>query len=195
MVLISICSTLMPAPTGQQRHTVNPPPASITDQTAPHDPPSTGRRADRRPTQTAPTAPPPSPSGYLCEFTVAEHGSPAWVVARTWTTSPRIALRWLQQQASRVADLIDPDPIDALWAPVTMLDALDDDRADTSTALRQWPNDVGEHDQALKAMREGVPYTFTTTDDRLRCALSAKPNAAPEIPSAEPVPQLTKGAA
>lgn len=126
----------------------------------------------------APPLMPPARNGLWCECTLAEPGAPGareWLLAGYAAPSPRLAVRWISSQAPRLADLIDP-PLDTPWVPTRALRPVAlDSPLDPATALRAWPTDVAEHDQALTAMRDGALYAFTVTDLRLRYALSARP--------------------
>ncbi|MWA12561.1 hypothetical protein [Streptomyces sp. BA2] len=121
---------------------------------------------------------PPARNGLWCECTLAEpaaHSAREWLLAGYAAPSPRLAVRWLTAQASRLADLIDP-PLDTQWMPPRALRvAALRPALDPATALRAWPTDVAEHDQALTAMRDGGLYAFTVTDDRTSYALTARP--------------------
>lgn len=130
----------------------------------------------------APPLTPPARNGLWCECTLAEPGATGareWLIAGYAAPSPRLAVRWLSSQAARLADLIDPPP-DAPWAPARALRLdVSDAPLDPATALRAWPADTAEHDQALTAMRDGALYAFTVADMRMRYALSARPILTP----------------
>lgn len=126
----------------------------------------------------APSLVPPARNGLWCECVLAEPDDPGareWLLAGYAAPSPRLAVRWLSSQAPRLADLVDP-PLDKQWVPAGVLRvAACDSPLDPATALRAWPTDVAEHDQALTAMRDGSLYAFTVTDLGLRYTLSARP--------------------
>ncbi|MEV0438933.1 hypothetical protein AB0I84_14815 [Streptomyces spectabilis] len=115
-----------------------------------------------------------------CECSIAEAKDPA--IAREWllgtyaASSPRLAIRWFATWAPRLADLIEP-PRDAPWVPKPngALRPARETGLDAASALRAWPHDVGEHDQALTALRDGTPYRFTVSGSGLRYCLSARP--------------------
>ncbi|QDQ12148.1 hypothetical protein [Streptomyces spectabilis] len=116
-----------------------------------------------------------------CECSVAEAKDPAlareWLLGTYAASSPRLAVRWFCAWAPRLADLIEP-PHDAPWVrePSGTLRPARQTPLDAATALRAWPQDVGEHDQALTALRDGAPYRFTVSSDTgVRYCLSARP--------------------
>ncbi|ARX85616.1 hypothetical protein SMD44_05080 [Streptomyces alboflavus] len=117
-----------------------------------------------------------------CECTIG--GASGNTAAREWVLdayaapSPRLAMRWFDVWAPRLADCIDP-PLDAVWleGPRTIgaIRVAEYDPCDPATPLRAWPSDSELHDQALAALGEGALFRFTVMDRHGCYSLSARP--------------------
>ncbi|MGW8374247.1 hypothetical protein [Streptomyces sp. ODS28] len=123
---------------------------------------------------------PPEHDGLWCECTLAPlDDSREWLVTGYRAPTPRLALRWLQHHTRRLANLTDPHP-DMVWVPAEALCRVPDvvevsTAPDPAAELRAWPDDVGEHDQALATMREGLLYRFAVDDGSLRYRFTVRP--------------------
>ncbi|QDY79814.1 hypothetical protein FQU76_28440 [Streptomyces qinzhouensis] len=81
------------------------------------------------------------------------------------STSRRLALRWLRNQAHRLADGLDPDP-NAPWLRTVpgALVRLPSLRADVPTELRRWCRDDQAYEDALSALTTRVPVMLSVAD-------------------------------
>ncbi|EPH40323.1 hypothetical protein ABT390_13455 [Streptomyces aurantiacus] len=129
-----------------------------------------------------PPAPSVRPVTVWCECTIG--GAPSNTAAREWlldgyaAPSPRLAMRWFDVWAPRLADRIDP-PLDAVWLEgphkVGAVRVVTHDPADPVAPLRAWPYDIEEHEQALTALCDGTVYRLAVTDRHGCYSLSARP--------------------
>ena len=89
-----------------------------------------------------------------------------------------LALRWLREQALRIADGLDPDPA-AHWAAGRVLDPVPARLADAPTELRRWCEDEERQRAAADRLAEGLPFLLTAADHTGRYALCARPHRLP----------------
>ncbi|WP_344324074.1 hypothetical protein [Streptomyces macrosporus] len=101
--------------------------------------------------------------------------------------SRRLALRWLREQARRIADGLDPDPRASTWVPAGALVPLPELSADVPTELRRWCGDEERQRAASDLLAEGLPFHLAVADHTGSYALSVRPvGAADAYP--DPVP-------
>lgn len=102
------------------------------------------------------------------------------LLGRIRTPSPLRAVRWLQVQALRVADGLDPDPAASGWAghPGTLRE-LPAGIPDVPSRLRRWAGDEASREAALDRLRSGAPVTLTTADHTGRYSLTIHPVPVP----------------
>ncbi|MFD9074963.1 hypothetical protein [Streptomyces lasiicapitis] len=122
------------------------------------------------------------PAAVWCECTIG--GAPENTAAREWlldgyaAPSPRLAMRWFDVWAPRLADRIDP-PLDAVWLQgphkIGAVRVVEHDPSDPATPLRAWPYDIELHDQALAALCEGLVFRLAAMDRHGCYSLSARP--------------------
>ena len=111
--------------------------------------------------------------GYRCEALATPlDDKRAVVLAVHNARSPRLAARWLQGQAERLARRLDLDPF-APWlhdAPVVLT-------GDTHSAdvLRTWVRDPAKYADAIQKLAAHVSYHLTVTDSDARYSLIAAP--------------------
>lgn len=85
-------------------------------------------------------------------------------------------IRWVRQQAVRVADGLDPDP-QTPWCGAlrgvecATINAL----GDAPTVLRQWARSDEARQAAYEALRAGVPFSLATADHTGRYVLAVWP--------------------
>ncbi|MCX5153723.1 hypothetical protein OG914_06825 [Streptomyces sp. NBC_00291] len=119
-----------------------------------------------------------SPDFYVCEVVLWAGRNHRFPLREGWTATPRLAVRWLQNEAVRVAGLIDPDP-DAEWlGPIPssrLLVSPAPDVTDVPQALRDWADDAALHDTAMSDLSNRNPFHFHTRDRQTGVSLSALP--------------------
>ncbi|WP_344632962.1 hypothetical protein [Streptomyces glaucosporus] len=86
----------------------------------------------------------------------------------------RLALRWLREQARRVADGLDPDPA-APWIPDGTLARVPERLPDAPAELRRWCEDDARQRAASELLAEGLPFHFAVADHTGSYALRAWP--------------------
>ncbi len=78
----------------------------------------------------------------------------SYVLSTFQTISPKLALRWLQSEAERIADRLDPDPARSAWVePWMRVDTVP--VPDCPTECRVWSLDPEEHQAARDSSRTG----------------------------------------
>lgn len=92
--------------------------------------------------------------------------------------TPRLAVRWLQTQADRLADLMDPQPW-SMWVPMSRqgavpLRSVDYDSRDVPEDLRAWSRDDQAHEFAMGALSAGALFRFVCGDSSTELTLSAR---------------------
>ncbi|MFE5901112.1 hypothetical protein ACFQ67_27360 [Streptomyces sp. NPDC056488] len=86
-----------------------------------------------------------------------------WLLSAYQTLFPKMALRWLQDEALRTAHRLDPDPELSLWAPPsTLREAVS--VPDAPAELRVWATDPEEQRAAWERVRADEPL-FTVVPD------------------------------
>ena len=157
--------------------------AQRRDVTAPGNLPSSDLDAWRlevRPTAPAAKERAPAPRDFWCECLIADIATAqTWPLRSYHALHADEAMQWLQHQAARLAQFIDPTPGQGA-VPAKALRRLDDfldaaDEPDPATAFRMWPTDIAERDQARQAMQYGTSYTFSVADRRTRYCMSVRP--------------------
>ncbi|GHB03867.1 hypothetical protein ACIQRS_28585 [Streptomyces termitum] len=89
--------------------------------------------------------------------------SASWLLGRYQTLSPVLALRWLQDEAVRLASRLDPDPARSPWAPPTTLrEAVP--APDAPAELRVWATYPEERHTAWVLVRSGEPLSLVVPD-------------------------------
>ncbi|MFE7132769.1 hypothetical protein ACFVIM_18115 [Streptomyces sp. NPDC057638] len=101
-----------------------------------------------------------------------------YTVAISRTESPDAALRWLQLQAVRIADLLDPDPRVSPWVTASMRQG----RVpvpDAPTEIRVWSSARDEERAARDRLARGVAVSVVIPDgpDRYTFAIHPQPHA------------------
>ncbi|MFI5940681.1 hypothetical protein ACIBCB_10555 [Streptomyces uncialis] len=110
-----------------------------------------------------------------------------YVLGTFRTISPKLALRWLQGEAARIADRLDPDPECCLWAkPWMRLDTVP--VPDCPTELRFWSLDAEERQAARDQLKDGAPLSVVIPDTGCRFTLTAWPVAVPPSESSPTLP-------
>ncbi|MFD9563152.1 hypothetical protein [Streptomyces sp. NPDC059994] len=120
-----------------------------------------------------------TPAGYWCEV-LAEgevYGTRErvpYVLGTYPAPSVRLALRWLQGQARRIADRLDPDPDRFAWVESWMrVDPVP--VPDCPAELRFWADDPTEHQEACDQLSEGAPLSVVIPDNGCRYTLTVWP--------------------
>ncbi|MFZ3547689.1 hypothetical protein ACODT3_19140 [Streptomyces sp. 4.24] len=114
---------------------------------------------------------------YWCE--IATHASTYSCLLRgSAAATPRLAVRWLRDQAQHVADLMDPQPA-SWWVPKTPsgrtpLRPVESGARDAPEELRLWSRDALAHEYAMGALTSGALFQFSTGDGTAFISLSAR---------------------
>ncbi|MGF0167024.1 hypothetical protein [Streptomyces koyangensis] len=90
----------------------------------------------------------------------------------------RLVLRWLRNQAFRLAGGLDPPP-DVPWAPTGTLRRIPAAALDAPGALRGWAASIERQDDAGERLAHGEPFVFTVTDAAGWYRLTARPLLVP----------------
>lgn len=110
-----------------------------------------------------------------------------YVLGAFQTISPKLALRWLQGEAARIAERLDPDPECCPWAkPWMCLDTVP--VPDCPTELRFWALDAEERQAARDQLKDGAPLSVVIPDTGCRFTLSVWPVAVPPSESSLTLP-------
>lgn len=114
---------------------------------------------------------------YWCEITM-HAGTYSCLLRGASAGTPRLAVRWLQTQADRLADLMDPQPW-SMWVPMspqgtTPLREVEADDRDVPEELRAWSNNHRAHEYAMGALSAGAHFRFVTGDSGTEIVLSAR---------------------
>ncbi|QNE79231.1 hypothetical protein F0344_14285 [Streptomyces finlayi] len=111
----------------------------------------------------------------------------AYVLGTFRTISPKFALRWLQGEAERIADRLDPDPGRSAWVmPWMRVDTVP--VPDCPTELRFWAEDPEEHQAARDQLKDGAPLSVVIPDRGCRFTLTVWPVAVPPPESSPTLP-------
>jgi hypothetical protein len=120
--------------------------------------------------------------GYWCDV-VAWPGdlSREIYLGGYWAKTPRLAVRWLRGQATRLTNALDPQPgvgwtrhgADGVLRRLP--DVLPEGWPDPSHALRSWEEAEHAHEQTMASLLEERPFYLTTVDDSAYYLLSARP--------------------
>ncbi|WP_405796764.1 hypothetical protein [Streptomyces sp. NBC_01506] len=127
----------------------------------------------------------PDPAGYWAEVRaegpVYGTGEVVPYVLGTFRSiSPVLALRWLRDEALRVADRLDPDPERSAWvtpwirvtpAPAPAPAPVSDGCAE----LAFWAEDPDTYRSARDQLRQGAPLFVVITDCGCRYTLTVRP--------------------
>ncbi|WP_202442189.1 MULTISPECIES: hypothetical protein [unclassified Streptomyces] len=110
-----------------------------------------------------------------------------YVLGTFQTISPKLALRWLQGEAERIADRLDPDPERSPWVkPWMRVDTVP--KPDCPTEFRFWSLDPEEHQAARDQLKEGAPFSTVIPDKGCRFTLTVWPVAVPPSKSSPTLP-------
>ncbi|MFJ5223689.1 hypothetical protein [Streptomyces sp. NPDC088400] len=108
-----------------------------------------------------------------------------FVLGSIRTNSPDFALRWLREQARRIADGLDPEPWTAHQLQEPVVHRLPAGLRDVPTELRQWCVDADAQEAAWGRLVRGAPVTVTVSDHTGYYALTVRPVP---VPAFVPVP-------
>ena len=129
--------------------------------------------------------------GYWC--TVLAEGFPygagetvPYVLSTFHTTSPILALRWLQDQGCRIADRLDPDPERSTWVqPWMRTDMVP--VPDCPAELRFWATSPKECQSACDQLEAGAPLSVVIPDSGCHYTFAAWAVAVPPPTVARPM--------
>ncbi|MFF4093388.1 hypothetical protein ACFYYY_05905 [Streptomyces sp. NPDC001834] len=94
--------------------------------------------------------------------------------------SPRLALRWLRNQAERLANGLDPDP-GTPWIPRAALRAAPPSVPDVLAQLRVWAAGDECQGEALHRLASGGEFEFVVRDGACWYGLTARPFLIPDL--------------
>ncbi|MFD7407777.1 hypothetical protein ACFV7R_35120 [Streptomyces sp. NPDC059866] len=141
-------------------------------------------RAPRPPLRRFPQTTVPRLIGYRCEAVAIPLDNPRReiILGAYNARSPRLAARWLRQEAQCLARRLDADPR-APWLYAAPLILGGDMRP--ADFLRAWAGDANRYANAIAKLAARVPYQLTVTDHDARYALIVAPaliRRAPQFP-------------
>lgn len=110
-----------------------------------------------------------------------------FVLGTFQTISPKLALRWLQSEAERIADRLDPDPERSAWVKPWMCVGTVP-LPDCPAELRVWAETPEEHQAARDQLREGAPLCVVIPDGGCRYTLTIWPVTVPPPRSSTTLP-------
>ncbi|MFJ6566880.1 hypothetical protein ACIQNU_05635 [Streptomyces sp. NPDC091292] len=133
----------------------------------------------------------PDPEGYWSEVRAegpvyGTSEAAQYVLGTFQTISPILALRWLQGEALRIADRLDPDPTHSPWVQPAMRTAIVP-VPDCPTDLRVWAEDPEEQRAARDHIKAGHPLFVKVPDADCTYTLCVWPV---RLPAGEPEPGL-----
>ncbi|MFF3753980.1 hypothetical protein ACFYYH_26540 [Streptomyces sp. NPDC002018] len=132
------------------------------------------------------------PAGYWCEA-LAEgevygtRETVPYVLGTFQTISSKLALRWLQSEAERIADRLDPDPERSAWVKPWMRVGTVP-LPDCPTEFRFWIEDPEKHQAARDQLKDGAPLSVVIPDKGCRFTLTVWPVAVFSPGSVTPLP-------
>jgi len=94
--------------------------------------------------------------------------------------SPRLALRWLRDQAARLANGLDPTP-STPRIPQAALHATPLSVIDAPAELRAWSADDERQDEALHRLVSGSEFEFIARDEACWYGLTVRPLLIPDF--------------
>ncbi|MFE9612683.1 hypothetical protein [Streptomyces sp. NPDC006012] len=111
-----------------------------------------------------------------------------YVLGTFQTISPKLALRWLQGEAERIADRLDPAPERSAWVkPWMQVGTVP--VPDCPTEFRFWIEDPDEHHAARVQLKDGAPLSVVIPDKGCRFTLTvwpvavSRPESIPTLPA------------
>ncbi|MBT2401288.1 hypothetical protein [Streptomyces sp. ISL-100] len=118
-----------------------------------------------------------SDADYWCEVILSASGKD-FPLNGYQAKSPRLAVRWMRDQALRVADLMDPD-LSTPWlftpgARFSPLREVPADRPDAPQDLRNWHSDYNGQAVAMETLARGGLVRFSVDDGTTAIAFSAR---------------------
>lgn len=133
-------------------------------------------------------APARLPLAFHCVSTAHDLSGAREVILATYRApTPRLAARWMQVEAQRLARLLDPRP-GALyfgWAPLVPTGPT---CPHPHAYLHAWAQEPGQYEQALLTLAAAEPYRISVTDYDARYNLLAAPLLMPPKPPQSPAP-------
>ncbi|GGZ27080.1 hypothetical protein GCM10010387_20550 [Streptomyces inusitatus] len=87
-----------------------------------------------------------------------------FILAATVAVSPQQALLWMCDQARRIADRLDPDPVRVPWGERVPEESADGQRPDGPTRLRDWAGDHWTQRELRTRLGEGGPVSLAVAD-------------------------------
>ncbi|MFF4523465.1 hypothetical protein [Streptomyces bluensis] len=136
----------------------------------------------RRPPHSTPA---PCPTLSRCEVVALPPDGTPPILLRVYTArSPRLAARWIRQEAHRLAQRLDPDPV-APWVPPTAWVPVGD--ASAADYLRAWAANDEWYTATIRRIADRTGVQVTVADQGVRYVLLAAPapiRRAPQYPPA-----------
>lgn len=114
-----------------------------------------------------------------------------WPLYQDDAPTPRIALRWMQERARRLADHLDPDPLTTTWAHLDALRPVSIEIPDAPTHIRLWAGSDEAQDDVLNLLSVGQAVSLSAHDDTAHYTFTAIPRQFRVPPWAPGPPALT----
>ncbi|MFJ6696775.1 hypothetical protein ACIQM4_11945 [Streptomyces sp. NPDC091272] len=119
---------------------------------------------------------------FWCEITVSA-GVQDFPLRGYLASSPRLAVRWLREQASRLADLADPAPsapwlqceCDAVAGTRAVLQQVSPELPDGPQELRSWRHDWRGQESLMGSLADGGLVRFVSDTGSAVLVFSARP--------------------
>lgn len=114
--------------------------------------------------------------GYWCAVIARASDGAEWYLGGHRAAAPHLAVRWLRQQARRIADALDPVPGEGA-IPASCLRPADLRGPNPGRVLRVWMADFRYQGTQLQALAAGRQISVSSGDLEVCYHLSARPVA------------------
>jgi hypothetical protein len=113
--------------------------------------------------------------GYWCAVAArAPDLSGEWFLGGYQATAPHLAVRWLREQARRLADALDPEPGEGVF-PAACLRRAGEGQPNPGRVFRTWMADFRYQGTQLQALAAGNQISISSGDLDVCYCLSARP--------------------
>ncbi len=98
--------------------------------------------------------------GYWCQALATSPAAGEWFLGGHRAPTPRLALRWLRGQATRLANALDPQPGSGPLPP-HCLHEVSTNAPNPGRIFRKWAEDFRYQEKQLETLRDGHLITIT----------------------------------